>query len=125
MCPKANPNRKMSTLKEQLRVGWYGGWYGDEDSREYQNPADCNSLINHCLKAAQSALDDDKLLIGKLGNGLKLSEIGEETDPNLLEKALNLEVSPGNIEDEDCNDTFFVEDDCGEEINADDDDESD
>ena len=73
----------------------------------------------------ESALDDDKLLTGKLGNGLKLTEIGEETDPNLLEKALNLEVSPGNIEDEDCNDTFFVEDDCGEEISADDDDESD
>ena len=116
------PGRNMKQLRDQVRTGWYGGT--DADGNPH-SPADCSSLVKHCLKHAQTVLNDDDLLDGKLGKGLKLTEKGAETDPNLIHNTLALDCRHEGTEDEAYNDSLFVEDDCDEDIDDDSDDESD
>ena len=55
-------------------------------------------------------------LTGTLGCGLELTEKGAEEAPDLIHEALNTTFVDFDEEDDD---TFFVEDDCDEEIDED------
>ena len=64
-------------------------------------------MIEHCIKEAQYALDDDPILTGKLG----VSVLSPEEDK---EDALGVDVTTEASEDPELNGTLFVEDDCDE-----------
>ena len=111
------PSRSMKIIKEQIRTGWYGG---EDSNKDPHAAADCSKLIEHCLKAAREALENDEMLTGKLGHGLELTSKGLETEPDLIHNTL---CFANNDDDDEDDDTFFVEDDCDEEIDEESDDE--